>query len=121
MYYKTGKSNESQSLTFLTTNNIIFRYLKKPLSLGVCVKMRIQMGCQLAIVKLSARNHAKIIKTLNFLVVRLSGFTVRLVLLIIMYMRFYVEKYGMRAKAHSQYNFFCDATRDLQQLRQENA
>ena len=38
--------------------------------------MRIQMGGQVAIAKLSARNHAKIKKTLNFLVVRLSDFTV---------------------------------------------
>ena len=38
--------------------------------------MRILMVGQLAIVRLSARNHAKITKTLHFWVVRLSGFTV---------------------------------------------
>ena len=38
--------------------------------------MLIQMGGQVAIVNLSARYHAKITKTLNFLVVTLSGFTV---------------------------------------------
>ena len=38
--------------------------------------MRIQMGCQVAIVKLSVRNPAKITKNVNFLVVRLCDFTV---------------------------------------------
>ena len=38
--------------------------------------MRIQMDGQVAIIKLSACNHAKITKTFNFLVVKLSGFTV---------------------------------------------
>ena len=42
------------------------------------VKMRIQMGGQVAIVKLSERYYAKITKTLNFLVGGLSGFTVNL-------------------------------------------